>query len=87
MNDHSAGLLPFQNILNLTDFSACSDAAFTWATGLTRANSAKRSLLHVVVPETVTYMSKYPLGATLLAVRAMLSCAYLGIPGCSWRAD
>ena len=57
MDDHSVGLPPFQNILHLTDFSACSDAAFTCATGVARANRARLSLLHVVVPDAVTYMT------------------------------
>jgi len=57
MDDHSIGSLPFQNILHLTDFSACSDGALAWASGIARANHAKLSLLHVVVPDALTYMT------------------------------
>jgi nucleotide-binding universal stress UspA family protein len=63
MDDHSVGSLPFQNILHLTDFSPCSDVAFTWATSLARANQAKLSLLHVVVPDALTYMTPDSRGA------------------------
>jgi nucleotide-binding universal stress UspA family protein len=57
MDDHSVGSLPFQNILHLTDFSAGSDAAFTRATSVARANQAKLALLHVVVPDALTYLT------------------------------
>lgn len=57
MDDHSFGSLPFQNILHLTDFSACSDAALAWATALARANRAKLCVFHVVVPDALTYMT------------------------------
>ena len=53
MDDHSA--LTFKSILHLTDFSACSNAALTWAIGMARANGAKLSVLHVVVP--LVYMT------------------------------
>ena len=65
MDYHLVGSLPFQNILHLTDFSACSDVAFMWATGLARANRAKLSLLHVVVPDTFTYMTPESLTTAL----------------------
>jgi nucleotide-binding universal stress UspA family protein len=57
MDNHLVGSLPFHNILHLTDFSACSDAAFAWASGIARANHEKLSLLHVVVPDALTYMT------------------------------
>ena len=63
MDDHSAGSLPFRNILHLTDFSACSDAALTLAVGLTRANEATLSVLHAVVPDAFTYMTPDSLAA------------------------
>ena len=53
----SGGSLPFQHILHLTDFSACSDAGFACAQALARANDAKLSLLHVVVPDALRYMT------------------------------
>ena len=65
MDDHSVGSPPFQNILHLTDFSACSDAPFSWATALARANRARLSLLHVVVPDALTYMTPDSLAAAL----------------------
>jgi nucleotide-binding universal stress UspA family protein len=65
MEDHAIGWLPFQNILHLTDFSGCSDAAFTWAAGLARANHARLSLLHILVPDTLTYMAPDSLAAAL----------------------
>lgn len=44
---------PLINILHLTDFSPCSDAALRWAIDITRANSSTLSL-HVVVPDALT---------------------------------
>jgi hypothetical protein len=35
----------------------------TWTTWLARGNSAKLSLVHVVVPDTLTYMTPDSLGA------------------------
>jgi nucleotide-binding universal stress UspA family protein len=55
MNDYSG--ITFRNILHLTDFSACSDAALTWAMSMARANEAKLSVLHVVVPDALVYMT------------------------------
>jgi nucleotide-binding universal stress UspA family protein len=54
MDDSST--LTFKNILHLTDFSACSSAALTWAISLTRAHGAKLSVLHVVVPDALVSM-------------------------------
>lgn len=54
MDDDSKRLPTLMNILHLTDFSACSDAAFRWAIALARANQAKLSVLHVVVPDALT---------------------------------
>lgn len=45
------------NILHLTDFSPCSNAAFRWAIAISRANGWKLSVLHVVVPDAFTYMA------------------------------
>jgi nucleotide-binding universal stress UspA family protein len=55
MDDYSA--LTFRNILHLTDFSACSDAALAWAISMASANRAKLSVLHVVVPDALVYMT------------------------------
>jgi nucleotide-binding universal stress UspA family protein len=60
VDNHSDGLVPFQSILHLTDFSACSDLAFTWAVSLACANQAKFSLLHVVIADALTYMTPGP---------------------------
>ena len=57
MDDHSDGSLPFSKILHLTDFSACSDAALRWAEDVARANEAKLAVLHVVIPDALTYMT------------------------------
>ena len=55
MNDYSG--MTFRNMLHLTDFSACSDAALTWAMGMARASETKLAVLHVVVPDALTYMT------------------------------
>jgi nucleotide-binding universal stress UspA family protein len=55
------------DILHLTDFSACSDAAFRWAIALAHGNQAKLSVLHVVVPDALTYMA--PDSATALDIQ------------------
>jgi len=65
MDNHSGGLLPFQNILHLTDFSACSDAALAWASGIARANHVKLSLVHVVVPDALAFMTPAAVAAAL----------------------
>jgi nucleotide-binding universal stress UspA family protein len=57
MDDHSTGSLPFRRILHLTDFSACSDAALKWAMDMARTNEAKLAVLHVVIPDALTYMT------------------------------
>lgn len=57
MDDSSLGLQPFRNVLHLTDFSSCSEAAFTWAAGLARANNAELSVLHVLVPDMLTRLT------------------------------
>src|SRR6516162_2049195 len=57
VEDHSIGSLPFQNILHLTDFSSCSDAAFRWAIDMARANQAKLSMLHVLIPDMLTRLT------------------------------
>lgn len=57
MDDHSKQSPPFKNILHLTDFSLCSDAALKWAKGLARANEGTLAVLHVVVPDALTYMT------------------------------
>ena len=53
----AAGSEPFRNILHLTDFSPCSGAALTWAMGMARADEAKLTVLHVVVPDALIYMT------------------------------
>jgi nucleotide-binding universal stress UspA family protein len=55
MDDYSA--LTFRKILHLTDFSACSDSALAWAMRMARANGAKLSVLHVMVPDALVYMT------------------------------
>jgi len=55
MDDYSA--LTFRSILHLTDFSGCSDAALTWAMSMARANGAKLSMLHVVIPDALVYLT------------------------------
>ena len=55
--DHSTEFLPFRSILHLSDFSACSDKALGWAVAAARAHHAGLSLLHVVVPDALTYMT------------------------------
>jgi nucleotide-binding universal stress UspA family protein len=55
MDDYSA--LTFKSILHLTDFSACSDAALTWAMSMARANGAKLSVLNVVIPDALVYLT------------------------------
>jgi nucleotide-binding universal stress UspA family protein len=45
------------NILHLTDFSPCSDAACRWAMDIARANGATLSVVHVVVPDTLSYLA------------------------------
>jgi nucleotide-binding universal stress UspA family protein len=55
MNDYSG--VTFRNILHLTDFSDCSDAALRWAMSMANANEAKLSVLHVVVPDALVYLT------------------------------
>lgn len=55
MDDHSA--LTIKSILFLTDFSPSSDGALTWAWSMARANEAKLTVLHVVVPDALIYMT------------------------------
>ena len=57
MDDHSKQSPLFKNILHLTDFSLCSDAALKWAKGVARANEGTLAVLHVVVPDALTYMT------------------------------
>lgn len=56
MDDDSTRLLTPMNILRLTDFPACG-RSFPLAVALARANQAKLSVLHVVVPHALTYMT------------------------------
>jgi len=49
--------LTLKHMLHLTDFSPCSEAALAWAIGLARANGAKLSVLHVVVPDPRLYVT------------------------------
>jgi nucleotide-binding universal stress UspA family protein len=48
------------NILHLTDFSPCSDAAFEWALDIAHAKGSTLSVLHVVVPDALTYLAPVP---------------------------
>jgi len=57
MDDHSKQSTPFKNILHLTDFSLCSDAALKWAKGVARASEGRLAVLHVVVPDALTYIT------------------------------
>ncbi len=50
-------LVPFKSILHLSDFSSCSDNGLEWAVAVARAHHAKLSILHVVTPDTFTYMA------------------------------
>jgi len=58
--DSAHDLLPFKNVLLLSDFSPCSDNALQCALAITRTHGAKLFVLHVVVPDTLTYMSGEP---------------------------
>lgn len=55
--DASKQALAVRNILHLTDFSHCSDAAFRWAIAIARANQGKLSVLHVLVPDMLTRLT------------------------------
>jgi nucleotide-binding universal stress UspA family protein len=57
MDQQSSGSVLFGNILHLTDFSASSDAACSWAMALAHASGAKLALLHVVVPDALTCLT------------------------------
>ncbi len=57
MNDDSTSSSNIRNILHLTDFSSCSDAALRWAIGMAQTNEAKLSVLHVVVPDALVYLA------------------------------
>lgn len=57
MEEDSKASLALTNILHLTDFSSCSDAAFRWAIAMARANRAKLSVLHVLVPDMLTRLT------------------------------
>jgi len=55
----------FRNILYLTDFSPCSDAALTWAVSVAKANRAKVYALHVVIPDTLVFLAPGSPGVVL----------------------
>jgi nucleotide-binding universal stress UspA family protein len=57
MVDCPTGSGRFRSILHLTDFSACSNHALQWAVGLARAHQSKLSVLHVVIPDALIYMT------------------------------
>ncbi len=57
MEDHSTDSDRFPSILHLTDFSACSEHALECAIRLARTHHSKLSVLHVVVPNALTYMN------------------------------
>lgn len=58
-------LLPFRSILHLSDFSTCSEHGLQCAIAVARAHQAKLFVLHVVVPDTLTYMSADPPAVSL----------------------
>src|SRR5690242_17033895 len=43
--------IPVQNILVLTDFSACSQKALLYAANIARRHNSKLTLLHMVAPQ------------------------------------
>jgi len=53
-------LVPFKNILQLSDFSPSSDNGLRHAIAVARAHRAKLFVLHVVIPDALTYMSAEP---------------------------
>src|SRR5262249_44638259 len=53
------------NILHLTDFSSCSDAAFRWAIDIGRANQSRLFVMHVVVPDMLTRLAPDSSSATV----------------------
>ena len=57
MNGDSASSSIIRNILHLTDFSSCSDVALQWAMGIAKANEARLSVVHVVVPDALIYLT------------------------------
>jgi nucleotide-binding universal stress UspA family protein len=57
MNDDLKRISALTNILHLTDFSPCSEAACRWAVNIARANDSTLSVLHVVVPDTLSYLT------------------------------
>lgn len=57
---YSMDLLPFKSILHLSDFSTCSEGGLRCAIAVARAHQAKLFVLHVVVPDMLTYMSTEP---------------------------
>jgi len=65
MNDDSKQVSTLRNILHLTDFSPCSDTAFRWAIDIARANGSTLSVVHVVVPDVLTYLAPVSPAATL----------------------
>src|SRR5579863_3670285 len=58
-------LVPFKSILHLNDFSPCSNNGLEWAVAVARAHQAKLFVLHVVIPDTFTYLSPDPPSMTL----------------------
>jgi nucleotide-binding universal stress UspA family protein len=55
----------FRNILYLTDFSPCSDAALTWAVSVAKANGAKVYTLHVAIPDALAFLAPGSPGAVM----------------------
>ena len=64
MDDDAKQALAVTDILHLTDFSPCSGAAFRLAIDIARANQAKLSVLHVLVPDMLTRLTPDSSSAT-----------------------
>src|SRR5262252_5709616 len=60
MNDCLKRTSTLTNIVHLTDFSPCSDAACRWAMDIARANGATLSVVHALVPDALTYLTPVP---------------------------
>lgn len=54
---YATDLVPFKSILHLSDFSSFSNNALQWAVAVARAHKAKLSVVHVVSPDTFTFMA------------------------------
>jgi nucleotide-binding universal stress UspA family protein len=50
----------FKNILLATDFSDASERAFNYATAIARLHGSKIYIVHVVPPETISFIPEFP---------------------------